>query len=77
MASNPMTTTTGKTESTAISPDVVTVLLLSSFDSSVTLVSVFCLDTVVVTAVVVGVVVESWRYQGKINVNTDVYYSGY
>ena len=57
MAIIPMSTATGKTESTAIWPDVVTVLLMSSFDSSVTLVSVFRLDTVVVTVVVVGVVV--------------------
>ena len=74
MASIPMTTATGKTESTAIWPDVVTVLLMSSFDSSVTLVSVFRLDTVVVTVVVVGVVVGAWRYQGEIKENADFYY---
>ena len=69
MASIAMTTATGKTESTAIWPDVVTVLLMSSFDSSVTLVSVFRLDTVVVIVVVVGVVVGAWQYQGEINEN--------
>ena len=73
-ASIPMITTTGKTGSTAIWPDVVTVLLLNSVDSSVWLVSVFRLDTVVVTIVVVGVVVGAWRYHGEINLNTDFYY---
>ena len=73
MASIPMTTATGKTESTAIWPDVVTVLLMSSFDSSVTLVSVFRLDTVVVAIVVVGVILGAWRYLGEINVNINFY----
>ena len=77
MASIPMTTDIGKTKSTAIWPDVVTVLLLNSVDSSVWLASVFRLDTVVVTVVVVGVVVGAWRYQGKINLNTDFNYGNY
>ena len=51
-----------------------TVLILSSFDISVSLVSVFRLDTIVVSVVVVGVVVGAWRYQGEINLDTDFYY---
>ena len=67
------TTAGGKTESTAIWPDVVTVLISSSFDISVTVVVVFRFDTVVVTVVVVGVVVGAWRYQGdKTNIMIDI-----
>ena len=50
-----------------------TVLLLTSFDSSVSLVSVVRLDTVVVAVVVVGVVLGAWRYLGEIKVNINFY----
>ena len=83
MDSVPITTATGKMESTIIWPDVVgsaigVILILASVDVSISLVSFFCFaDVVTVVVVDVVVVVGALQYKGEISVNIIFRYVSY
>ena len=76
----PITTATGKMESTINWPDVVgsaigVILILASVDVSISLVSFFCFAAVVTVVVVdVVVVVGALQYKGEISVNINFRY---
>ena len=76
----PITTATGKMESTINWPDVVgsaigVILILAWVDVSISLVSVFCFAAVATVAVMdVVVVVGALQYKGEKNVNINFRY---
>ena len=80
MDSVPITTATGKMESTIIWPDVVgsaigVILILAWVDVCISLVSVFCFAAVATVAVMdVVVVVGALQYKGEISVNINFCY---